>query len=221
MRARKKPWTQEELATNERIIENPKALKGNWQQYFQNNKPIHLEIGCGKGRFITETAAKNLDVNYIALEREQHVIVMGAKAARVLTCQLAFILGDVADLENYFAPGEIKRLYINFCDPWPNRKKWEKRRLTHRTFLDAYRLMFGGKGEIFFKTDSRQLFEFSLNEFADNGWRLRHITLDLHNSGFEGNIMTEYEEKFSSQGLPIYRCEAVIPHTIEACDCDR
>ena len=111
------------------------------------------------------------------------------------------------NLSEFFEPGEIKRLYINFCDPWP-KKKWAKRRLTHKNFLEKYKGLFGSEGEIFFKTDNRGLFEFSLNELCGNGWLLSNISLDLHSSGFEGNIMTEYEEKFSSRGFPIYRCEA-------------
>ena len=114
---------------------------------------------------------------------------------------------DVKDLTSYFEVGEIKRIYINFCDPWHRKRKWAKRRLTHRNFLSLYESLFGKSGEIFFKTDNRHLFEFSLNEFADKGWRLKNISLDLLNSDYEGNIMTEYEEKFSSEGFPIYRLE--------------
>lgn len=210
MRVRKKAWTQKELSANSRIISNPADYKGKWSGYFGNENPIHAELGCGKGRFITEMAAANGHVNHIAVEREAHVIVTGAKAARERGLQLAFVLGDVQDLALFFAPGEVDRLYINFCDPWPNRKKWHKRRLTHWKFLDLYSEVFGGRGEIFFKTDNRELFEFSLNQFCDRGWRLGNISLDLHKSGSEGNIMTEYEEKFSRLGMPIYRLEARI-----------
>ena len=108
---------------------------------------------------------------------------------------------------DFFEPGEIKRLYINFCDPWP-KKKWYKRRLTYRDFLEKYKLLFGESGEIFFKTDNTILFEFSLNEFCADDWKLSNISLDLHNSDYEGNIMTEYEEKFSNKGFNIYRLEA-------------
>ncbi len=209
MRARRKPWTEKELASNERIIDNAEAYKGKWNEYFSNNNPIHIEIGCGKGRFITQTAEKNANINYIAIEREPHVIVTGARNSRELSCHLAFIVGDVKNLLLYFEPKEISRIYINFCDPWQNRKKWHKRRLTHESFLNLYRELFGKeKGEIHFKTDNQELFEFSLNQFSNNNWRLRNISLDLHNSNYEGNIMTEYEEKFSNKGMPIFRCEA-------------
>ncbi len=208
MRARKKAWTEKELATNERFVHNPTEYKGRWKAYFANNNPLHIELGCGKGRFVTQTAVQNPNVNYIAIEREPHVIVTGARAARELDCHLAFIVGDAEELEEIFAPAEVQRIYINFCDPWPNKNKWAKRRLTYHRFLESYKRLMGPGGQIFFKTDNAPLFEFSLNEFSDNGWRLKNISFDLHQSGYTENIMTEYEEKFSSQGLPIYRCEA-------------
>ena len=210
MRARKKAWTGQEIETNERIIKNAAGHKGKWAEYFGNLSPIHIEIGCGKGRFIVQTAAQNPDINYLAFEREEHVIVMGARASREIPCSLGFIIGDVEELADYFAEDELDRLYINFCDPWPGRKKWHKRRLTHANFLNVYKRLLKNGSEIHFKTDNKELYEFSLNSFSDNGWRLKNITLDLHNSGFEGNVVTEYEEKFSSIGMPIYRCEAYI-----------
>ncbi len=211
MRARRKNWTETEIATNSRIIKGAALHKGMWRQYFNNDNPIHLEIGCGKGRFIVATAAANPQVNYLAMEREEHVIVMGARVSKDIDCALGFIISDVKDINDIISNGELSRIYINFCDPWPNRKKWHKRRLTHRGFLDMYENLLDDNGEIFFKTDNKELFEFSLNEFSDKGWRLRNITLDLHNSGMEGNIKTEYEEKFSSIGMPIYRCECIVP----------
>ena len=210
MRARKKRWTQRELEENYRIAKDPEKIKGNWNEYFGKPLPIHVEIGCGKGRFITELAAQNLDIHYIAVEKEQHVIVSGARLARLAERQsdnLAFILGDVRDLPSFLGPGEMKRLYINFCDPWPNRKKWHKRRLTHSSFLKMYRELFDGPGEIFLKTDNLELFEFSIEQLTQEGWALRNISRDLHQSGYEGNIMTEYEEKFASLGMPIFRLE--------------
>jgi len=208
MRARKKAWTEREIETNERFIKNPTDFKGKWASYFKNDNPIQVEIGCGKGRFIVQNAANNPNINYIALEREEHVIVMGARASAGVPCSLSFIIGDVSDIADYFDENELDRLYINFCDPWPNRKKWHKRRLTHANFLNVYKKLLKKGGEIHFKTDNQELFEFSLNSFSDNNFRLKNITLDLHNSGFEGNIVTEYEEKFASVGMPIYRLEA-------------
>lgn len=214
MRTRKKTWTEKELTDNSRVIHNPSEYKGRWQEYFQNGNPIHLELGCGKGRFITGMAAENANINFIALERDPTIIAMGARLSKKLDGSLGFMLGDVRDLRECFGEGEISRIYINFCDPWPNKKKWAKRRLTHTAFLDLYEDILNECGEVFFKTDNRELFEFSLNQFCEKGWRLRNISLDLHNSGYgqmsHADHMTEYEEKFSSQGFPIYRCEAYI-----------
>ncbi len=213
MRVRRKAWTEKEIETNDLIIKNAESFKGNWGEYFGNNNPIHVEIGCGKGRFITTTASQNKEINYLAIEREKHVLVMGARASKEIDCSLGFILGDVKDLENYFCTGEIKRIYINFCDPWQNRKKWHKRRLTHSNFLSMYERLFEDYGEIHFKTDNTELFEFTLNEFSKKRWQLKNISLDLHKSEFLDNVMTEYEEKFSSKGMPIYRCEGLYGKT--------
>ena len=112
-------------------------------------------------------------------------------------------------LDSFSDTDVVDRIYINFCDPWPNKKKWAKRRLTHKNFLNLYEEIFSEKGEVFFKTDNRILFEFSLNEFeAKENWKMKNISLDLHKSDFQGNVMTEYEEKFSGRGMPIFRLEA-------------
>ena len=211
MRYRKKPWAEEELSSNKSIVRNPADNKGRWKEFFGNDKPIYVEIGCGKGQFITQMSKLYPDVNFIGVEREEQIIVTALKKSRLaeVVDNIAFICADVAGLEEVFAPEEIDRLYINFCDPWHRRRKWAKRRLTHRNFLALYERLFGSKGgEVFMKTDNTILFEFSLNEFADKGWRLHNISLDLHNSDYEGNVMTEYEEKFSGKGMPIYRLEA-------------
>lgn len=208
MRARKKPWAQKELETNEYLLKAPEEYKNKWGSYFNNENPLHLEIGCGKGGFITKTAALNQQINYLALEREKQVIIFGMREAKNAGLKnLGFILGEVSGLTELFSEGDISRLYINFCDPWPNRKKWAKRRLTHEGFLNMYKRVLAPGSAVFFKTDNRELFEFSLNSFSDNGWRLKNISLDLSNSGLD-NIKTEYEEKFSSMGMPIYRLEA-------------
>lgn len=210
MRARKKPWAKQEIITNERVIHNPKDMKGKWHEFFGNDKPIHIEIGCGKGRFINELAKQNPDINYIAIEREENIIATAVRSARENGTDIQFIVGDVQELGEYFASKEVERIYINFCDPWHRKKKWAKRRLTHKNFLNIYRTVFTDTGSIFFKTDNRILFEFSLNELVSDNWKLKNITLDLHSSDYEGNIMTEYEEKFSQQGVPIYRTEAYL-----------
>lgn len=189
-------------------IKDPENYKGKWHELFGNDNPIHIEIGCGKGRFITETAKINPDINYIAIEKVEDVIVMAMeKAVAANLSNVVFIDMDAEMIEEVFEKGEIKRIYLNFSDPWKKNKQ-AKRRLTHKNFLDRYKNVLENSDYIFFKTDNRQLFEFSLNSFADNNFKMSNITLDLHNSGFEGNIMTEYEQRFFDLGMPIYRVEA-------------
>lgn len=207
MRVRNKAWAPEELETNKHMIHDPESCKGRWHEVFGNNNPIHVEIGCGKGRFVSQMALAHQDINYVGIERQTTVIAIAARRIEEEQKNIFLTQVDVENLESYFEVGEIDRLYINFCDPWP-KKKQAKRRLTHKNFLEMYKRIFGEKAEIFFKTDNRNLFEFSLEEFCNNGWKLGNISLDLHNSDCEGNIMTEYEEKFSSKGMPIYRLEA-------------
>jgi tRNA (guanine-N7-)-methyltransferase len=218
MRIRKKPWAEEEFANNKAIVADPVSFKGKWKEVFGNDNPIHVEIGCGKGQFLRDMSKANPNINYIGVEREPQIIVTALKKSREgeVGDNLKFFVEDVADLLEVFQPEEIDRLYINFCDPWHRKKKWAKRRLTHKNFLNLYEQLFGEKGgEVFLKTDNKILFEFSLNEIADKGWRLHNITLDLHNSDYEGNIMTEYEKKFSEMGMPIYRLEGYYKKEVE------
>ena len=213
MRIRKKPWADEEFNTNKRWISMPEKNKGNWKKLFGNFNPIHIEIGCGKGRFITNMSNINKNVNYIAIERQKMVLASALKKSRESETgdNLKFIMADVKNLSDFFNSGEIDRIYINFCDPWPNKNKWAKRRLTHKNFLNLYAGLFERTGEIFLKTDNRILFEFSLNEFeAHPLYKMKNICLDLHNSIFEqSNVMTEYEAKFTQKKMPIFRLEAV------------
>lgn len=187
-------------------IENPEEYKGRWSALFGNQNPIHVEIGCGKGSFITQLARENPDINFIAIEKLIDVLVLAAEKATGLA-NVRFILGDAAFLEQMLDTGEVQRIYINFCDPW-HKNRHCKRRLTYSSFLDIYKNILCDGGSIIFKTDNKNLFEFSLNSFCDSGFRLKNITLDLHNSSIEGNIMTEYEKLFSENGFPIYRLEA-------------
>ena len=153
-------------------------------------------------------ARRNPNINFIAIDVIADVILMGLEHTKDEEFEnLRFIIADAANLSDYFAEGEIDRIYLNFSDPW-KKKKQAKRRLTHKNFLDSYNKVLKKGGYIWFKTDNRALFEFSLNSFCDNNFKLSNISLDLHNSDFEGNVMTEYEEKFSQQGMPIYRLEA-------------
>ena len=203
MRVRKKPWAAQELAENPRILKAmPQA--GEIPGFFTDKQALHVELGCGKGRFISQTAERAPNINHLAIEREPIVLAMAARKAAHLD-NVAFLEMDGQHLPEIFVPGQVDRLYINFCDPWPRKKKWAKRRLTHVNFLAMYEFL--RIPEIFFKTDNRILFEFSINQFSERGWKMRAVSLDLHNSGIEDNIMTEYEEKFSPHG-PIYRLEA-------------
>lgn len=189
-------------------IKNPEDYKGKWSSLFGNDKPIHIEIGCGKGNFITGMAKQNPDVNFIGIEKVEDVIVMAME--KVVSAELDNVLFmdmDAQRIEDFFEYGEIERIYLNFSDPW-KKKKQAKRRLTHKNFLDKYKKVLKEGDYIFFKTDNRALFEFSLNSFCEENYKLSNITFDLHNSGFEGNIMTEYEKRFSEMGMPIYRLEA-------------
>jgi len=210
MRARKKKWAPEVLANNPNIIRDTEAYTGRIKEYFDNNNPIYLEVGCGKGRFAAESSRLNPDINFIAMEREPVILAAAArKAQETGSLSLAFLLMDADELMDFFRPGDIQRLYINFCDPWPGKKKRAKRRLTHEKYLTMYQQL--AVPEVHFKTDNRPLFEFSIESFSAQGWLIKNVSLDLHVSGMEGNVMTEYEEKFSSKGMPIYRLEAVPP----------
>ncbi|MBG9445892.1 tRNA (guanosine(46)-N7)-methyltransferase TrmB [Cytobacillus firmus] len=208
MRQRNKPWAKDKLAEYPQyVISEPEKYKGKWKEAFDKDQPLHIEIGTGKGRFITGMAKANPDINYIGIELAESVIVTALD--RIIEEELPNIKllnVNANDLRDYFEKGEVNRVYLNFSDPWP-KKRHAKRRLTYRSFLDIYEDILVDKGEIHFKTDNQGLFESSLMSFSDYGMLLTFVSLDLHNSDFEGNIMTEYEEKFSSRGSRIFRCE--------------
>jgi tRNA (guanine-N7-)-methyltransferase len=175
---------------------------------FVGGNPLHIEVGCGKGGFITETALLNPDVRYIAIEKVSNVIVLAMeKAAQAKLSNIRFMRGNFQFLSEGFPDKSVDRIYLNFSDPWP-KKGYAKRRLTHGGFLEIYKRILKDDGEIFFKTDNRELFDFSLESFPENGFCVSSVTYDLHNSGFEGNIMTEYETRFSQMGIPICRLVA-------------
>ncbi|MCH1625356.1 tRNA (guanosine(46)-N7)-methyltransferase TrmB [Fredinandcohnia quinoae] len=208
MRMRHKPWAKDKLAAYPQfVVGNPIEYKGNWKKAFGNDNPIHIEVGTGKGRFITEMAKANPSINYIGIELSERVIV--AALDRLIEAEvtnLKLINFNAENLEDCFAKGDVDQIYLNFSDPWP-KTRHEKRRLTYKTFLARYERILVDGGEIHFKTDNRSLFEYSLRSFSEYGLLLTNVSLDLHNSDFEGNIMTEYEEKFSKMGHPIYRSE--------------
>ncbi|HEP1276530.1 TPA: tRNA (guanosine(46)-N7)-methyltransferase TrmB [Streptococcus pyogenes] len=209
MRVRKRKGAEEHLANNPHyVILNPEDAKGRWHDVFGNDRPIHIEVGSGKGGFITGMALKNPDINYIGIDIQLSVLTYALDkvlASEVPNVKLLRV--DGSSLTNYFEDGEVDMMYLNFSDPWP-KTKHEKRRLTYKDFLDTYKRILPEHGEIHFKTDNRGLFEYSLASFSQYGMTLRQIWLDLHASNYEGNVMTEYEEKFSNKGQVIYRVEA-------------
>ena len=209
MRVRNRKGAGELLANHPQyVISNPEECRGKWSEIFGNDHPIHIEVGSGKGAFITGMARQHPDINYIGIDIQLSVLSYALDkvlAAGVPNVKLLRV--DGSSLTNYFAPAEISRLYLNFSDPWP-KKRHEKRRLTYKTFLETYQEILPEKGEIHFKTDNRGLFEYSLASFSQYGMTLQQVWLDLHASDFEGNVMTEYEEKFSNKGQVIYRVEA-------------
>lgn len=207
MRVRKKKNCDSRLEKSGSLwIKNPQELKGRWHGEFGNENPIHIEIGCGKGKFACEMAAKYPDINFVAIEVVKDIMVLAMEKAEPYCLKnLRFIIADANKLEDFFEKGEVRRIYLNFSDPWKKRKQ-AKRRLTHKNFLDIYKRLLENGDMICFKTDNKALFEFSLNSFAEENFKMSEICLDLHNSYFkDDNVMTEYETRFSEQGMPIYR----------------
>ncbi|MBS4750076.1 tRNA (guanosine(46)-N7)-methyltransferase TrmB [Granulicatella sp. zg-ZJ] len=209
MRLRHKPWAKEKIEQHPQyVVQHPKEWKGRWHERFNNNNPIHIEIGTGKGQFIVGMAKANPTINYIGIELQTSVVVVALDKLieeDLPNLQLLHINGG--DVTEFFDNGEVDRIYLNFSDPWP-KKKHEKRRLTYKTFLESDEQILVPNGEIHFKTDNQGLFEYSLASFSQYGMHLKQVWLDLHTSDFEGNIMTEYEQKFSAKGQRIYRVEA-------------
>lgn len=211
MRLRRKPWAVPTIEQSPIGILQPQQYKGKWQSFFAKSAPLHVELGTGKGRFITSCARTYPNINFLGIEMKPEALVQALPQAEDILHQgnLGLILNNIQYLLDIFGEHEVDRLYINFCDPWP-KKAHAKRRLTHRNYLQMYRHILSPQAEIHFKTDNKDLFEFSVNEMAANGFRIKRIWLDLHHSDYEGNIMTEYEEKFSKLGMPIYRLEAIV-----------
>ncbi len=209
MRVRKKKHCAERMDNCAALwVRDPKALKGKWHVKFRNSNPIHIEVGCGKGDFITGMSELYPDINFVAIEVVEDVIVTAMEKAVAKDCKNVLFCAISAEiLPDIFDTDEVSRIYLNFSDPWKKNKQ-AKRRLTHKNFLDRYKQVLKKGGYIWFKTDNAKLFEFSLNSFCAEDFRLENITLDLHNSGFEGNVMTEYEKRFTELGQPIYRLEA-------------
>ncbi len=205
MRMRKKKNLPQRMAACSHLLENdPKSLAGKW---LGENSKLHVEIGCGKGTFITEQAMANPTTSFVAIERVPEALVMAMeKAASAGLTNVRFICFDAVDFDEIFQKGEIDRIYINFCDPWPSRKNMHKR-LTFPGFLAKYKNALNPEGSVHFKTDNADLFNYSLKQFVENGFRVENATFDLH-SAPNNEIRTEYEQRFIELGTPICRCEA-------------
>lgn len=192
-------------------IKDPENHRGNWLNLAPGCLELHLELGCGKGSFTVQTAEDNPGALLVAVEKVLNALVTAME--RAISTELKniyFLSCDAALLPEFFAEGEVRRIYINFCDPWPS-KRHAKRRLTSPGFLATYKSILAKGGEIHFKTDNLPLFEYSLEQFADNGFELSEVTRNLHESGICG-VMTDYEEKFHRDGIPINRCVAKLIH---------
>ncbi|HJA64515.1 MAG TPA: tRNA (guanosine(46)-N7)-methyltransferase TrmB [Candidatus Intestinimonas stercoravium] len=212
MRMRKKPNLIPRMERCSRyLVDDPAEWRGRWREKLAPGCALRLELGCGKGRFTCETAAAEPDVLFVAVERVPDAMIIAMERAQAAGLRNVFFIdADVAKLREYFAPGEVERIYLNFSDPWPANRH-AKRRLTHPGFLEIYRDVLQDGGEIHFKTDNKGLFEWSLFQFPKADYALTEVTRDLHRDGVQG-VMTDYEEKFHAQGVKIHRCVAVKLH---------
>ena len=207
MRLRNVPGSREAIADSPLSVNEPTENKGKWNKIFGNDNPIRIEIGMGKGKFITTLAEQNPDINYVGIEKYSSVLIRAIEKCEDKEINnLKFIRMEAEYIEDVFAEGEVDRIYLNFSDPWP-KDRHAKRRLTSKQFFDRYDVILKKDGVVEFKTDNDQLFEFSLEQVPEAGWQLIANTWDLHNDEklVEGNVMTEYESKFSSMGNPIHK----------------
>lgn len=208
MRMRNKPWAEDYLLEHRDIVSIDLSQKDNITSWFESEQPIHIEVGSGMGRFITEMAKAHPEINYIGIERDKNVMIrIVEKAIEQDIKNLRLLTVDAEKLTEIFNPNEIDRVYLNFSDPWP-KTRHAKRRLTHENFLKSYETILKPDGEIHFKTDNQALFEFSIESMSQYGMKLKNINLNLHENEPEDNIKTEYEQKFSAKGFRINRLEA-------------
>lgn len=210
MRLRHIKGAEEEIARSPFVVQDPASLKGRWHELFGNRNPVHIEIGMGKGRFIMELAARNPEINYVGIERYSSVLLRGLqKRTGITLSNIYFIRLDALELSEVFGENEVERIYLNFSDPWP-KDRHAKRRLTSERFLAVYDKILRPDGRIEFKTDNRDLFEYSLESIPAAGWQIGWMTFDLHHSEMASdNVMTEYEIKFASEGHPICKLTAM------------
>ena len=207
MRLRNIPGADEAIADSPHCIQEPMAEKGRWHLIFGNENPIHIEIGMGKGQFIMQLAKEHPDINYIGIERYSSVLLRALQKMEIEPLpNIRFLCMDASINTEVFDEEEVAKIYLNFSDPWP-KERHAKRRLTSRQFFERYDKILARNGVVEFKTDNDDLFAFSMEEVAEAGWTLDAHTFDLHHDPVlnEGNVMTEYEEKFSSLGHPIHK----------------
>lgn len=207
MRLRNITGSREMIAASRYVVHEEQNCRGKWQEVFGNGRLIHIEIGMGKGKFIHTMARQHPENNYIGIEKYSSVLLRAVqKMEEEELPNLRFIRMEAEEILHVFAPGEVERIYLNFSDPWP-KDRHAHRRLPSRQFLEKYDRILSPRGQLEFKTDNRGLFDFAVEELAPAGWEIRSITYDLHGDAglMEGNVMTEYEEKFSAMGNPIYK----------------
>ena len=207
MRLKNIPGARERIAESKFVIQEPKTMKGSWRTFFENHNEIHIEVGMGKGRFMMEMAEKNPEINYLGIEMYSSVLLRAVqKMEEKELHNLRFILMDAREIEEVFDLEEVDRIYLNFSDPWP-KDRHAKRRLPSRQFLQRFEQVLKKDGVIEFKTDNRDLFDFAVEETEPAGWEILEISYDLHQDEkmMKDNVMTEYEERFSSLGNPIYK----------------
>lgn len=204
MRLRHIPGAEEAIETSPCVIQQPDQYRGRFRELFGNSNPLRIEVGMGKGKFIMQMAAENPRINYIGIERYSSVLLRALQKREELNLpNIYFLCVDAKDLAEIFAPEEVDRIYLNFSDPWP-KDRHAKRRLTSPEFMKVYDQILKKDGTVEFKTDNQGLFAYSLESIPEAGWKVDAFTKDLHHSPMaEGNVMTEYEEKFSALGNPI------------------
>ena len=210
MRLRNIKGSRENIQASKYVVQEYREQKGKWRELFGNDHPIHIEIGMGKGRFLMDMATLHPEINYVGIEKYSSVLLRGMQKQEELQLpNVMFIRMEAEYITEVFAKDEVDRIYLNFSDPWP-KDRHAKRRLESREFLKRYNEILVPEGVVEFKTDNMDLFEFALEEVEPAGWKLRQWTKDLHHDPKmnAGNVMTEYEERFSSVGNPI--CKYVI-----------